>query len=87
MNDFRNEFEMMREFDHKNIVKLRGLSLPSARLVMEFIEKGSLFHWLGGKNKQVNQMCIKIHLLITAVWVYKDNLDKIWPKPTLFIFA
>jgi len=51
-NDFRNEFEMMREFDHKYIVKLRGLSLPSGRLVMEYIEKGSLFQWLGSKNKQ-----------------------------------
>ena len=25
LNDFQNEFEMMRKFDHKNIVKLRGL--------------------------------------------------------------
>ena len=54
-NDFRNEFEMMREFDHKYIVKLRGLSLPSGRLVMEYIEKGSLFQWLGSKNKQVER--------------------------------
>ena len=53
MNDFRNEFEMMRKFDHKNIVKLRGLRLPSGRLVMEYIESGSLFTWLGTKNKQV----------------------------------
>lgn len=58
MDDFRNEFEMMREFDHKNIVKLRGLSLPSGRLVMEYIEKGSLFHWLGGKNKQVRMQLL-----------------------------
>ena len=53
MQDFQNEFQMMREFDHKNIVKLRGVSMPSARIVMEYIEKGSLFHWLGGNNRQV----------------------------------
>ena len=53
MNDFHNEFQMMRKLDHKNIVKLRGLSIPSGRLVMEYIELGSLFSWLCQKNKQV----------------------------------
>ena len=55
MQDFQNEFQMMREFDHKNIVKLRGVSMPSARIVMEYIEKGSLFHWLGSNNRQVRR--------------------------------
>jgi len=50
-NDFQNEFMMMREFDHKNIVKLHGLSMPSCRLVMEYIKMGSLFHWLAGKKQ------------------------------------
>ena len=49
----QNEFQMMRKLDHKNIVKLRGLSIPSGRLVMEYIELGSLFSWLCQKNKQV----------------------------------
>ena len=53
INDFQNEFQMMRKLDHKNIVKLRGLSIPSGRLVMEYIELGSLFSWLCQKNKQV----------------------------------
>ena len=61
LNDFMNEFDMMRKCDHKNIVKLRGISLPSGRLVMEYIESGSLFTWLGNKNRQVQFIKMFMH--------------------------
>ena len=54
MTDFANEFRMMGKFDHKNIVRLRGICLPSGRLVMEYIESGSLFNWLTRNNKEVS---------------------------------
>ena len=33
--DFQNEFQTMKNLDHRHIVKLKGISLPSKRLVME----------------------------------------------------
>lgn len=59
MTDFANEFRMMGKFDHKNIVRLRGICLPSGRLVMEYIESGSLFNWLTRNNKDVSEQKYK----------------------------
>jgi len=49
----------MGKFDHKNIVRLRGICLPSGRLVMEYIESGSLFNWLTRNNKDVSEQKYK----------------------------
>ena len=66
-SDFRNEFDIWREFDHKNIVKLLGLSLPSGRLVMEYIENGSLFSWLSQNRKQVIYFYMNTFARITII--------------------
>lgn len=44
--DFQNEFQTMKNLDHRHIVKLKGISLPSKRLVMEYLPEGSLVNYL-----------------------------------------
>ena len=69
MTDFANEFRMMGKFDHKNIVRLRGICLPSGRLVMEYIESGSLFNWLTRNNKEVSEQNTYDKIVTHKLWV------------------
>ena len=52
--DFQNEFQTMKNLDHRHIVKLKGISLPSKRLVMEYLPEGSLVNYLHSiKEKRI----------------------------------
>ena len=44
--DFENEFRTMKNLDHRHIVKLKGISWPQRRLVMEYLPDGSLINYL-----------------------------------------
>ena len=99
-SDFRNEFDIWREFDHKNIVKLLGLSLPSGRLVMEYIENGSLFSWLSQNRKQViyflNECArititlhcrVRLYSLSTAIFIFLNFFNRFEHFSSIIVIA
>ncbi len=47
-NDFLTEASIMGQFDHPNVIKLYGVvtRVEPAMIVMEFVENGSLYHYL-----------------------------------------
>ncbi len=47
-NDFLTEASIMGQFDHPNVIKLYGVvtRVEPAMIVMEFVDNGSLYHYL-----------------------------------------
>ena len=67
ISDFENEFQTMKHLDHRNIVKLKGVTLPSKRLVMEYLPEGSLVNYLHSfKEKRSSMANIYNDLIIFA---------------------
>ncbi|RVE43770.1 hypothetical protein evm_011619 [Chilo suppressalis] len=61
--DFKNELEIMKSLNHKNIVNILGYSWkPDVMIVMEYLEEGSLNYYLKFQGDKLSIM----HLLIYA---------------------
>lgn len=54
--DFKNEIETMRKLNHKYVVQLLGISLPSGRIVMEYLRNGSLADYLKRQRTKGTQL-------------------------------
>lgn len=49
---FKKEIETMRKLNHKYVVKLLGITEPSGRIVMEYLNRGSLGEYLREKREK-----------------------------------
>ena len=49
--EFNHEIETMRRLNHKHIVKLMGVAEPSLRIVMEYLQDGSLSRYLSNQKR------------------------------------
>ena len=77
-NDFLSEASIMSQFTHPNIVKLYGVvsRVDPVMIIMEFLENGSLHHYLRVSFQIYTSKCTTIYIAKSFCWTCQAQWNK-----------